>query len=194
MAGTDVLTEQRKTTYGERVKILTGDPEFILDQASWFIEQSVSNTVGDWLDEQGKHADDWNLNKLWRHLKDELQWSPTIAPKDLEEEYPSATELTRDAIVYELTSAAEQQWLRMVELDKAHAAMYARAAALSAIDDEWVAHLADLEYLKEGIGLRSYAQKDPKIEYKLESGDMYNQMNRVFVKRSFTRTILGTRH
>ena len=190
----DVLTEQRKTTYGERVKILTGDPDFILDQASWFIEQSVSNTVGDWLDEQGKHADDWNLNKLWRHLKDELQWSPTIAPKDLEEEYPSATELTRDAIVYELTSAAEQQWLRMVELDKAHATMYARAAALSAIDDEWVAHLADLEYLKEGIGLRSYAQKDPKIEYKLESGDMYNQMNRVFVKRSFTRTILGTQH
>ena len=190
----DVLTEQRKTTYSERAKILTGDTDFILDQASWFIEQSVSNTVGDWLDEQGKHADDWNLNKLWRHLKDELQWSPTISPEDLEEEYPSATELTRDAIVYELTSAAEQQWLRMVELDKAHAAMYARAAALSAIDDEWVAHLADLEYLKEGIGLRSYAQKDPKIEYKLESGAMYNQMNRVFVKRSFTRSILGTRH
>ena len=118
---------------------------------------------------------------------------PSITPKDLLEEYPTATELTQDVLVKELVSAAEQQWDMRGEVARDLAATTARLAALTAIDEEWIAHLAELDYLKEGIGMRAYAQKDPKIEYKLEAGDMYNQMNAVFVKRTFMKILLGER-
>lgn len=189
----DVLTKQREKTYSERKKLLHGDTDFTLDQTLWFLEGAVTVAVEQWIADNGQHLDDWDLQGLWKHLYEELDWKPSITPKDLLEEYPTATELTQDVLVKELVSAAEQQWDMRVEVARDLAATTARLAALTAIDEEWIAHLAELDYLKEGIGMRAYAQKDPKIEYKLEAGDMYNQMNAVFVKRTFMKILLGER-
>lgn len=189
----DVLTKQREKTYSERKKVLHGDTDFILDQAIWFIESAVSEVVEQWIAANGDHLDDWDLKDLWKHLYDELDWKPSITVKDVLEEYPTATELTSDVLIRELVSAAVQQWDIRVEAGREVTASFGRQAALTAIDEEWIAHLAELDYLKEGIGMRAYAQKDPKVEYRLEAGDMYNQMNTVFVKRTFTKIVLGSR-
>lgn len=189
----DVLTKQREKTYSERKRVLHGDADFVLDQAVWFIESAVSEVVEQWIADNGQHLDDWDLKDLWKYLYDELDWKPSISVKDVLEEYPTATELTSGVLVREIVSAAVQQWDIRVEAGREVTASFARQTALTAIDEEWIAHLAELDYLKEGIGMRAYAQKDPKVEYRLEAGDMYNQMNTVFVKRTFAKIALGPR-
>lgn len=187
----DVLNAQRKLAYSERSKILEGDKDMLLHQTELLVKDSIEQVTRSWLDERGTHLDDWDLKKLWVHLKEKLQWVPSITPKDVLDEYPNSTDFTSDALVYELTSAAKTQWDSRVERDEVMAVHYAKVALLDAIDSEWMAHLADLDYLKEGIGLRSLAQKDPKVEYKIESGDLFNKMTREYIPQAFSKTILG---
>ena len=185
----DVLNGQRKKLYEDRTEILLSDDEMAADLAVNFITSSVHTTVEGWITENGDHLDDWDLPALWKHLREELEWVPTITPKDLLSEYPTSTELTQSVLVDELVAAAKVHWDSLLEANSVWRT-YARSIILGAIDQEWIGHLADLGYLKEGIGLRSYAQKDPKIEYRLESADMFNQMTGELIPKRVTQELL----
>lgn len=188
----DVLNGQRKKLYSDRTEILLGDDDMAADLAVNFIGSSVRTTVEGWITENGEHLDDWDLPTLWKHLREELEWVPSITPKDLLSEYPTSTELTQSVLVDELVAAAKVHWDSLLEANSVWRTQ-ARSIILGAIDQEWVGHLADLGYLKEGIGLRAYAQKDPKIEYRLESADMFNQMTSTLIPKRVAQELLKPR-
>lgn len=158
--------------------------------AQKFITHTVQNTTQNWLNTHGTHTDDWNLNNLWKHLHTELNWTPTITPQDIHETYPNPNTLTAETITNELTSEAEHHWKDLTTKHPETITQDTREAILQTIDQNWTAHLANLDYLKDGIGLRALAQKDPKIEYKIESAELFDEMNEQ-VKKEFTQLALG---
>lgn len=186
----NVLNAQRTCMYNDRNTILTATEQQIHTTAQKFITHTVHNTTQNWLNTHGTHTDDWNLNNLWKHLHTELNWTPTITPQDIHETYPNPTELNAETITNELTEEAKHHWKDITTKHPDTITQHTREAILQTIDQNWTAHLANLDYLKDGIGLRALAQKDPKIEYKIESAELFDEMNEQ-VKKEFTQLALG---
>lgn len=186
----NVLNAQRTCMYNDRNTILTATPQDTHKTAQKFITHTVQNTTQNWLHTHGTHTDDWNLNNLWKHLKTELNWNPTITPEDIHQTYPNPNTLTAETITNELTEEAKHHWKDLATKHPETITQDTREAILQTIDQNWTAHLANLDYLKDGIGLRALAQKDPKIEYKIESAELFDEMNEQ-VKKEFTQLALG---
>ena len=174
----EVLNEQRKVVYATRHDIL--DAGDIQDNIRGMIDDTVSAYVAGAT--ATGYVEDWDLDALWNAL-DSL-YGPTISHEELVEgsEYGSPGELSaeqlRDALVQDanneydkleesVTAIGGEQQMRNTE----------RMVILPIIDQKWREHLYEMDYLKEGIGLRAMAQRDPLVEYQKEGGDMFNAMN-----------------
>ncbi|TVU84809.1 preprotein translocase subunit SecA [Corynebacterium aurimucosum] len=174
----EVLNEQRKVVYATRHDILEAND--IKDNIRTMINDTVSAYVAGAT--ATGYVEDWNLDELWNAL-DSL-YGPTMTHEELVDgtEYGAAGELTaeqlRDALLADANS----------EYDKLEDAVTAiggenqmrnteRMIILPIIDQKWREHLYEMDYLKEGIGLRAMAQRDPLVEYQKEGGDMFNAMN-----------------
>ena len=174
----EVLNEQRKVVYATRHDIL--DAGDIQDNIRGMIDDTVSAYVAGAT--STGYVEDWDLDALWNAL-DSL-YGPTISHEELVEgsEYGSPGELSaeqlRDALVQDanneydkleesVTAIGGEQQMRNTE----------RMVILPIIDQKWREHLYEMDYLKEGIGLRAMAQRDPLVEYQKEGGDMFNAMN-----------------
>ena len=174
----EVLNEQRKVVYATRHDIL--DAGDIQHNIRGMIDDTVSAYVAGAT--STGYVEDWDLDALWNAL-DSL-YGPTISHEELVEgsEYGSPGELSaeqlRDALVQDanneydkleesVTAIGGEQQMRNTE----------RMVILPIIDQKWREHLYEMDYLKEGIGLRAMAQRDPLVEYQKEGGDMFNAMN-----------------
>lgn len=167
----DVLNRQREAIYKDRGRILHGDD--LKEQISGFVDE-VLTTIIDARVSEG-HAEDWDFDELWSALKQVYPISITV--DDLAEDAGDRTKITRDQIVKEVLADA---YLIYEEREKSvgeeSMREIERRVMLSVIGERWPEHLYEMEYLKEGIGLRAMAQRDPLVEYQREGYDMYQSM------------------
>ncbi|MDO5032103.1 preprotein translocase subunit SecA [Corynebacterium sp.] len=174
----EVLNEQRKVVYATRHDIL--DAGDIKDNIRDMIEDTISAYVAGAT--ATGYVEDWNLEELWRAL--ESLYGPTMSYQSLIDgtEYGSAGELTAEQLRDALVADANREYDALEEAVTAiggESQMRAteRMVILPIIDAKWREHLYEMDYLKEGIGLRAMAQRDPLVEYQKEGGEMFNAMN-----------------
>ena len=167
----DVLNRQREAIYKDRSRILHGDD--LKEQISGFVDE-VLTTIIDARVSEG-HAEDWDFDELWDALKQVYPISITV--DDLAEDAGDRTKITRDQIVKEVLADAHLIYEeREKSVGEESMREIERRVMLSVIGERWPEHLYEMEYLKEGIGLRAMAQRDPLVEYQREGYDMYQSM------------------
>ena len=165
----DVMNTQREIIYGQRQQVLNGDDihESIINMINQFIENSVNQYL---LDDEVH--DDWNL----AGLKDYLMGLIT-ADGDFNYTPDELEEITKADIIKQLTERADKIYAkREEEIGKEQLREVERVVLLKVVDEKWMAHIDDMEQLKRGIGLRSYGQKNPVVEYRMEGFEMFDAM------------------
>ena len=174
----EVLNEQRKVVYRERQEIL-GSKD-IAGQ----VRRMIESTIGAYVDgatAEG-YVEDWDLDGLWHAL--ESLYGPTVSAQELidGDEYGRAGELTSEQLRQALLDDANAQYDKLEDNvasigGEEQMRNLERMVILPIIDTKWREHLYEMDYLKEGIGLRAMAQRDPLVEYQKEGGEMFNAMN-----------------
>jgi preprotein translocase subunit SecA len=168
----DVMNKQREAVYGLRRSLLEG-----LDQKDLILEDYVSGILSDLLEQHcavKAHPSDWDL----KGLKDAIftRFGVDIYAEGIKPETLNRQEMG-DAIFDKLKTRYDaKEALIGPEAMRYHE----RMIMLSVIDAQWKDHLRDVDHLREGIGLRGYAQHDPLVEYKRESFDMFEAMMQRF--------------
>lgn len=174
----EVLNEQRKVVYATRRSIL--DSSDIKDN----IRKMIADTVTAYVSGATAtgYVEDWDLDQLWNAL--DVLYGPTIDAQELVEgsEYGAPGELTAEQLTDALVNDALAQYddleAKISEIGgEKQMRDTERMIILPVIDSKWREHLYEMDYLKEGIGLRAMAQRDPLVEYQKEGGDMFNAMN-----------------
>jgi preprotein translocase subunit SecA len=164
----DVMNKQREAVYGLRRRLLEG-----VEQKDLILEDFVGGILSSLLDEfcaEKVHPDQWNLKGLDEKLFDHFGLNLAAAGiKPLE----LARHELGDAIFDKLKEHYEAKEKILTSTTMRY---HERMVMLSVIDGLWKDHLLSMDHLKEGIGLRGYAQKDPLVEYKSESYDMFEAM------------------
>ncbi|WP_396922086.1 preprotein translocase subunit SecA [Mycolicibacterium sp.] len=173
----EVMNQQRKVIYKERRMILEG--ENLQKQAHDMLVDVITAYV-DGATAEG-YAEDWDLAKLWDALK--TLYPVGIDHHDLidSDAVGEPGELTRDELLDALIKDAERAYAereKQLEEIAGEGAMrqLERNVLLNVIDRKWREHLYEMDYLKEGIGLRAMAQRDPLVEYQREGYDMFVAM------------------
>jgi preprotein translocase subunit SecA len=181
----DVANDQRKVIYQQRNEILEAAT---LDDTVRGLRHSALEGVvrqhvpAESLEEQ------WNLPELERELREE--WHVEVA---LQAEVEKSESVTDEDILARVLATADAVFEAKVELVGAEQfTPFMRAVLLQSIDGHWREHLAALDYLRQGIHLRGYAQKNPKQEYKREAFELFGQLLDV-VKRDVTRLLMTVR-
>jgi preprotein translocase subunit SecA len=166
----DVLNRQREAIYGDRRQILEGAS--IKDKVTSFIERSITEVVNQNTG-SARNSDDWDLEHLWVDVR---QIFPvTISVHEVLAEY--GAKITSADVTRELISDAMVQYgIREGSLGENAIRELERRVVLSVIDRRWRDHLYEMDYLKDGIGLRAMAQRDPLIEYQREGFTMFQAM------------------
>ena len=181
----DVSNDQRKVIYQQRNEILeTVDvTESIANLRKGALTDVVRTFVpANSLEEQ------WDLASLEKVLADE--WQVTV---ELTKWVEGATTADDDDVLNRVLEAANQVYeAKTSSVGKEQFGGYERMVLLQSIDTNWREHLSALDYLRQGIHLRGYAQKNPKQEYKREAFELFGQLLAV-VKMDVTRTLLTVR-
>ncbi len=161
----DVMNKQRQAVYGMRRQLLEG-----VDQKERVMEM-VRGALGAFIDTrcpQGAHPDTWDLDGLRTDILS--QFGHRI---ELSELAGLQREAMEDVIFEQLTQKYQQKE-DLIGADLMRQSE--RWVMLKVIDDQWKDHLLSIDALKEGIGLRGYGQKDPLVEYKRESYELFQAM------------------
>ncbi|OMG28661.1 preprotein translocase subunit SecA, partial [Actinomyces naeslundii] len=177
----DVMTEQREKVYSERRRVLDG--EDLEPQIEAFRAQAVSSIVNAGTAEG--RPDEWDLDALWDELgrlypvgltEDEVV--EALGGKDALTSERLIDELSEDvAVAYEDAEARiEANALAHAQLGDEPMRTLERRILLAVVDKRWREHLYEMDYLKEGIGLRAMAQRDPLVEYANEGARMFRAM------------------
>jgi len=165
----DVLNRQREAIYGDRRHILEGDD--LQERAQSFLEQVVGDVVDSRAGEGSPET--WDLDALWTELR--TLFPVSITPEEVLEE--SGGRLTVGVLKRELVSDAKVAYRnREAKLGAEAMRELERRVVLSVIDRRWRDHLYEMDYLKDGIGLRAMAQRDPLVEYQREGYAMFQSM------------------
>jgi preprotein translocase subunit SecA len=183
----DVMNKQREAVYGLRRQLLEG-----VDQRELILEDYVGGLLSGFLDEfasEKVRQEQWNTKELAVKLMD--QFGLDLAASGVNPQELSRHELGEE-IFAKLTEHYES---KEKILGAATMRYHERMVMLSVIDGLWKDHLLSMDHLKEGINLRGYAQRDPLVEYKRESFDMFEAMMAKFqedtVRFLFRMQILG---
>jgi preprotein translocase subunit SecA len=175
----EVLNKQRTVIYDERRRVLAG--EDIQEQIEHMLEDVVTAYV-DGATEEG-YAEDWDLDKLWQALGSlypvGFRWQSLAGDDDDED---ARDDLSKGSLHEAVLADARRAYAaREAEIDTIIGAQggmreLERQVLLQVMDRKWREHLYEMDYLKEGIGLRAMAQRDPLIEYQREGFDMFSAM------------------
>ena len=168
----EVMDLQRKVIYAERRRVLEG--EDLREQVGHMMTDVITAYVNG-ATENG-YVEDWDLEQLWSALK--TLYPLGIKYEDLTDD---TGELTREVLLTAVLGDARAAYTsREAELDQlaGPGAMreLERRVVLSVLDRKWREHLYEMDYLKEGIGLRAMAQRDPLVEYKREGFEMFSAL------------------
>ena len=167
----DVLNRQREAIYGDRRRILEGDE--IAGRVSQFLEETITYLVESAL--ATKEDVNQSLKTLWTDLKSVYPISLEI--DEVLAEAGSVSRLTSNFLAKEILSDAKIAYQkRSAAIGEVGMRELERRVVLSVIDRKWRDHLYEMDYLKEGIGLRAMAQRDPLVEYQREGFVMFQQM------------------
>jgi len=183
----DVMNKQREAVYGLRRQLLEG-----VEQKELILEDYVGGILSNILDEyagEKLHPDQWNLKGIDEKLTDHFGLS--LAAAGIE-----PLELHRHELGEAIFDKLKEEYEAKERILSGPTMRYhERMVMLSVIDGLWKDHLLSMDHLKEGIGLRGYAQQDPLVAYKRESYDMFEAMMLKFqedtVRFLFRMQILG---
>ena len=166
----DVLNRQRSVIYDERKRVLAG--EDVHSQVGPMIDDMIESYVG--AATEG-FAEDWDLDQLWSDLKQAYPVGTSVAT--LEYEAGGRGGITREFLLDRLQADAHAAYeARERELGSEVLRELERRVILSVLDRKWREHLYEMDYLREGIGLRAMAQRDPLVEYQREGYDLFMGM------------------
>jgi preprotein translocase subunit SecA len=183
----DVMNKQREAVYGLRRQLLEG-----VEQRDLILEDYVGGILSSALDEfcpEKKHHDQWNIKGLDERLLG--QFGLTLSASGI-----TVNELARHELGDTIFEQLRHEYEAKEKILGADTMRYhERMVMLSVIDGLWKDHLLAMDHLKEGIGLRGYAQQDPLVAYKRESFDMFEAMMLKFqedtVRFLFRMQIIG---
>ena len=169
----EVMNEQRKVIYARRRQILEGEDlrARTIEVLSSAIDSSVTANCG-----ESNFEEDWNLDGL---LTDVRLYFPTTATREQLAELPDTTAIY-EALAEEAINYYEQREQAMPAPDGGEPADTMRAlereVMLQLIDQKWREHLSEMDYLREGIGLRAMGQQDPLVAWQRDGYEMFGQM------------------
>jgi preprotein translocase subunit SecA len=167
----DVLNRQREAIYSDRAHILEGDD--LSDRAHAFLEDVVDEALTVHVGEG--NGDDWDFDALWNELKTIYPIGLTI--DEVIQEAGNKGRVNREFMRREIQSDAVVAYkAREDTLGTPAMRELERRVVLSVIDRRWRDHLYEMDYLKDGIGLRAMAQRDPLVEYQREGFALYQGM------------------
>ncbi|MBR2753246.1 MAG: preprotein translocase subunit SecA [Lachnospiraceae bacterium] len=168
-----VMNEQRELIYAERRKVLDGEnmKDSVLGMMDSFIDDTVLTELNPHMDKE-----DWDLVNLNMRLQnvipalkpvtpDDLKLGPEGIAEDLKEQAHEAYEMKESQF-------PDPEAMREVE----------RVVLLRAVDNKWMAHIDDMDQLRQGIGLQAYGQRDPLVEYRMIGFDMFNEMQQGIIE------------
>jgi preprotein translocase subunit SecA len=181
----DVANDQRKVIYQQRNEIL--ESTSVADQIANLRKSAMTDVVRTYVPAESVE-EQWDLPGLEKVLTDE--WQLEV---DLQGEVAKSESITDEDVVEKVIAAADQMFAGKVALvgeDQFNPFM--RMVLLQSIDSHWREHLAALDYLRQGIHLRGYAQKNPKQEYKREAFELFAQLLDL-VKLEVTRLLMTVR-
>ena len=165
----EVMNEQREVIYAERMQVLNGENmrEVIIKMINDIIENAVDMSIGD-----DQPAEKWNFKELNELVRSVLPLDPIYYTEDMKG-------MKKNQLKHDLKEKG-------VKLYEEHEAQFPdpekireieRVILLKVIDNKWMAHIDDMEQLKQGIGLQAYGQKDPLVEYKVSAFEMFENMS-----------------
>ncbi|WP_028642548.1 preprotein translocase subunit SecA [Nocardioides sp. URHA0020] len=166
----DVMDRQRKVIYAERREVLEGKD--LEEQIRGFLDDTVVGYVNG---ATAEFAEEWDLDALWTALR---QIYPVTVDQDkLVEEAGGKEGLDREELIETLKADANAAYdLREAEVGAEVMRELERRVVLSVLDRKWRDHLYEMDYLREGIYLRAYSQRDPLVEYQREGFEMFTAM------------------
>ncbi|HEY4067052.1 MAG TPA: SEC-C metal-binding domain-containing protein, partial [Burkholderiaceae bacterium] len=181
----DVSNDQRKVIYQQRNDIL--EAASLSEQIGNLRESTMSDVVRTYVPADSVE-EQWDLPGLEKTLHDEWQLEVPLATQ-----VEQSASITDEDIVEKVTAAADASFNAKVEkVGLEQFTPFMRMILLQSIDSHWREHLAALDYLRQGIHLRGYAQKNPKQEYKREAFELFSQLLDV-VKMDVTRVLMTVR-
>jgi preprotein translocase subunit SecA len=181
----DVSNDQRKVIYQQRNAIL--DAQDLTAQIASLREGCFQDLVRQYVPAESVE-EQWDIKTLQKVLGDE--WMIAL---DLESQIQAASAITDEDLLATVTQAANdmfQSKLDQVGMD--NFTQFERMVLLQSIDTQWRDHLSALDYLRQGIHLRGYAQKQPKQEYKREAFELFGQLLDS-VKNEVTKVLMTVR-
>ena len=165
----DVANDQRKVVYHQRSELMAADE--VEDSIAAIREEVVENLVYQYIP-PGSLEEQWDAEGLAQAMEDDFLVSADV-PQWIRDDTKLNADGIRDRCIEAVQKAYEEkeqsigaQLMRLVE----------KEVMLKQLDLHWKEHLAAMDYLRQGIGLRSYAQKNPKQEYKREAFEMFGEM------------------
>ena len=165
----DVANDQRKVVYEQRSDLL--EAADVKDSVASFIEDVVENTIDRYVPPQS--LDElWDIKGLTKYLSEEMNLELDIQTW-LDEDDELHEETLRERILESVKTSIQakevligEEGMRRLERD----------IMLHVLDTHWKEHLASMDYLRQSVGLRGYAQKNPKQEYKREAYEMFEEL------------------
>ena len=169
----DVMNQQRKVLYEERRKILEG--QNMKDQ----IMNMVDTLINEGLDTYANaklYPEEWDFAGLLKYCEKYF-----LAPGEIKLE--EIEDLSREEVEERLKKCAHDTYdAREASIGSVMMRELEKAIMLKVVDSKWMEHLDDMDMLKEGINLRSYGQRNPIVEYKVEAFDMYEEMQHAMME------------
>ena len=165
----DVSNDQRKVIYQQRNEIL--DAADLSAQITSLREGCFADLVRQYVPVESVE-EQWDIAGLEKVLADE--WQLTLA---LQQQVSAASAITDDDLLETVTAEANTTFAaKVAQVGNGNFTQFERMVLLQSIDTHWREHLSSLDYLRQGIHLRGYAQKQPKQEYKREAFELFGQL------------------
>lgn len=167
----DVLNRQREAIYSDRRRILEGDD--LHQKVQHFVEDTLCEVI-DSATAEG-HSESWDYKGLWSTLG--TLYPISISIDEIVEEVGGLSQVTSEVLKQEIISDAKVAYAaREEKLGSEAMRELERRVVLSVLGRKWQEHLYEMDYLKEGIGLRAMAQRDPLVEYQREGYALFQSM------------------
>ena len=187
----DVMNQQREIIYGQRREVLQGSDmhQSIMQMRDTLIEEAVKRHIA-----EDARISDWDLTGLAEYLERVCMFKGGVQAA-----FDSCKEKSVEGMIAALKQVSDISYNEREKMwNEAGKDMreFERVALLTSVDNRWMDHIDAMSQLREGIGLRAYAQHDPVVEYKMEGYEMFEEMVRLIQEdtlRKLTFTVVTQR-
>ncbi|MGY8792472.1 MAG: preprotein translocase subunit SecA [Gammaproteobacteria bacterium] len=164
----DVANDQRQAIYSLRNQLLEEDN--ISDAISELIQDEMLALTGDFIPLESVESQ-WRIGDLEKHLREHY-----LIKENLKQAIAENTKLTPELIAELIAGQAATKYKQKYKKIEKNVAQLEKQVMLQVLDVHWKDHLAEMDHLRQSVGLRAYAQKNPKNEYKREAFEMFESM------------------